>query len=63
MIIGREFLTLGRLISYAMKLSSGQKKELGRKQTAEKEEMGTSAVGETMNGVIPAGVDPIPLKK
>ena len=28
MIIDREFLTLGRLISYAMKLSSGQKKEL-----------------------------------
>ena len=43
--------------------TSGQKKDLGRKQAAEKEEMGTSSLGETMNDTVPAGVDPIPLKK
>ena len=43
--------------------TSGQKKDLGRKQAAEKEEMGTSSLGETTNGIVPAGVDPIPLKK
>ena len=43
--------------------TSGKKQELGKKQAAEKEEMGTSSLGETMNDTVPAGVDPIPLKK
>ena len=50
-------------ISTPKRPTSGQKKELGRKQAAEKEEMGATTVAETMNDTIPAGVDPIPLDK